>query len=243
MRAVPATATVIAVVLASPGCGDDDSSGDVVVFAAASLTESFTELGERFGREHEGVEVTFNFAASSELATQIGEGADADVFASADVANMDQVDDETIGDVGIFATNTLTILTEPGNPQGITALADLEDRDLVVVSCDPAVPVGAYTQDVFERAGVDVDIDSFEEDVKAVVTRVTLGEADTGIVYITDARAAGDQVSSVAIPDELNVRAEYPIAALDVDGAEFRDFVLSEEGRQILSEHGFSDPP
>ncbi len=235
--------TALTLSLAGACAGDDeDAGGDITVFAAASLTSAYEELGALYEEQHDGATVELNFAASSELAVQIAEGAAVDVFASADQVNMDTVANEVDGEPSIFATNRLTILTEPGNPKGIEDVAGLADPELIIVSCGPEVPIGAYSQEVFETAGVDVEIDSEEADVKAVVSKVVLGEADAGLVYVTDAVAAGDAVASVEIPDDLNVVAEYPIAALDADGAAFRDLVISEEGQAILAEYGFAAP-
>lgn len=243
MRTSLVLLTALTLSLAGACAGDDeDAGGDTTVFAAASLTSAYEELGALYEEQHDGATVELNFAASSELAVQIAEGAAVDVFASADQVNMDKVANEVDGEPSIFATNRLTILTEPGNPRGIEDVAGLADPELIIVSCGPEVPIGAYSQDVFETAGVDVEIDSEEADVKAVVSKVVLGEADAGLVYVTDAVAAGDAVASVEIPDDLNVVAEYPIAALDADGAAFRDLVLSEEGQAILAEYGFAAP-
>lgn len=243
MRTSLVLLTALTLSLAGACAGDDeDAGGDITVFAAASLTSAYEELGALYEEQHDGATVELNFAASSELAVQIAEGAAVDVFASADQVNMDKVANEVDGEPSIFATNRLTILTEPGNPKGIEDVAGLADAELIIVSCGPEVPIGAYSQEVFETAGVDVEIDSEEADVKAVVSKVVLGEADAGLVYVTDAVAAGDAVASVEIPDDLNVVAEYPIAALDADGAAFRDLVLSEEGQAILAEYGFAAP-
>jgi len=243
MRTSRVLLTALTLSLAGACAGDDeDAGGDITVFAAASLTSAYEELGALYEEQHDGATVELNFAASSELAVQIAEGAAVDVFASADQVNMDKVANEVDGEPSIFATNRLTILTEPGNPKGIEDVAGLADPELIIVSCGPEVPIGAYSQEVFETAGVDVEIDSEEADVKAVVSKVVLGEADAGLVYVTDAVAAGDAVASVEIPGDLNVVAEYPIAALDADGAAFRDLVLSEEGQAILAEYGFAAP-
>jgi molybdate transport system substrate-binding protein len=249
---------VLLVALGSAGCGghDDDASagdgevaGDVTVFAAASLTESFTELGEAFSAEHPDATVTFNFASSSDLVAQIIEGAPADVFASADQSNMAKLTDA--GDNGgapeVFATNSLQIAVEPGNPRHIRGLADLEDPDLVIVTCDPEVPIGRYTQEVFANAGVRVTPDSFEEDVKAVLNKVVLGEADAGVVYTTDVIAAGDSVTGVEIPTDVNVTPEYPIAVTaaapnPAGAAAFVELVRGEAGQAILQRFGFSAP-
>ncbi len=191
-------------------------SGELTVFAAASLTDAFTSLGDAFTAANPDVDITFNFAASSDLVGQINEGAPADVFASADQANMDKLTDGegTVGDPATFATNTLEIIVEAGNPQGITGLEDLANPDLIVVSCDPAVPIGAYTQQVLDNAGVTVEFDSLEDNVRGIVDKVTSGEADAGVVYATDVIAAGDAAAGVEIPADVNVVADYPIARL-----------------------------
>lgn len=240
----------LAVVAASCG-GDDDSggSGDVVVFAAASLTEAFTEIGEAFEATDSDLTVTFNFAASSELASQIVEGAPADVFASADPSNMAKLVDvgANDGDPVVFARNRSAIVVAEGNPLRITGLGDLTDPDLVLVVCAPEVPCGTYATQLFDRAGIEVTPDSYEENVKAVVTKVRLGEADAGIAYATDVIAAEDRADGVEIPVDQNVVAEYPITVTSESpspegGRAFVDFVLSDVGQRILVEHGFSSP-
>jgi molybdate transport system substrate-binding protein len=231
----------------SCGGDDDEPSGDVTVFAAASLTDVFTDIGDAFTAANPDVDVTFNFAASSELVTQINEGgAPADVFASADLSNMTKLTEagNNGSDPLVFATNLLEIIVEPGNPRGITGVADLENDDLIIVTCAPAVPCGKYAQQLFQNAGVTVTPDSLEENVKSVVTKVTVGEADAGIVYETDVTGAGDEVEGVDIPVDVNVLAEYPIAitkdAPDAEAAQaFVDFVLSQPGQKILDNYGF----
>lgn len=199
--------------------------------------------------ENPDVAVAFNFAASSELAAQIGEGAPADVFASADLSNMAKLTEAGINatDPVVFATNLAEIIVGSGNPKGITAVADLADENLIVVLCAPEVPCGKYASAVFENAGVSVSAKSFEENVNAVVTKVTLGEADAGIVYKTDITVAGPGAEGVEIPRDLNVVAEYPIAvtteARNAEGAQvFIDFVNGEQGQTILASHGFLAP-
>jgi len=245
------TIAVAAALLASSAPPDDGVrlDGDVTVFAAASLTESFEAIGEAFEAIHPDVDVTLSFAASSQLAQQIEEGAPADVFASADVANMDRLVDGggAGGEPVVLATNALAILVEAGNPLDIDELADLAGDDLIVIACDPAVPIGAYTQHVFADAGVDVEIDSYEENVRAVVSKVLLGEADAGVVYITDVLAAGDEAAGVRIPADVNLVADYPIAVTaETDDAElaqaFVDFVLGDEAQAILAVLGFGPP-
>jgi len=225
---------------------DSELAGDITVFAAASLTDSFTAIGEEFESAHPDVDITFNFAASSDLVGQINEGAPADVFASADQNNMDKLTDagNNADEPQTFATNSLAIIVEPGNPEGITGVESLEDPDLIVVTCAPEVPIGGYSQEVFDNAGVEVEPDSFEENVKGVVTKVVEGEADAGLVYATDVIAAGDDAEGVEIPADINLIAEYPIAvtadAPTSDGAAaFEAFVLSDDGQEILAEYGF----
>lgn len=223
--------------------------GDITVFAAASLTDAFTAIGDAFAEEQPDNEVTFNFAASSDLVGQIEEGAPVDVFASADQNNMDKLVDaeRNSTEPATFAINSLAIIVEPGNPQGITGVDDLTDPDLVVVTTDPEVPIGAYTLEVFEAAGIEVTPDSFEENVRGIVGKVVAGEADAGLVYITDVTAAGDDAEGVDIPAEINVVAEYPIAGVAdgpnaTGGEAFIDFVLSPDGQAILAEFGFRPP-
>jgi molybdate transport system substrate-binding protein len=187
--------------------------------------------------------VEFNFAGSSALAAQITQGAPADVFASADQPNMQKVVDAGYANApGVFASNRLQMVVGRGNPKGIRSLADLARPGLVVVVCAPAVPCGAYGAQALGKAGVTVHPASQEQDVKAVVTKVQLGEADAGIVYQTDVRAAGSGVEGVDIPAEQNVTAEYPIAVLKGAGpaaAAFVDFVRTAEGQRILAGFGF----
>jgi molybdate transport system substrate-binding protein len=224
-------------------------SGDLTVFAAASLTEAFTELGDAFEAANPDADVTFNFAASSELVTQIGEGAPADVFASADLSNMTKLTEagDNASEPVVFTTNLAEIIVGQGNPTGITGLADLANEDLIVISCAPEVPCGRYAQQILDNAGVTVTFTSLEENVRAVVSKVTLGEADAGIVYVTDVIDAGDAAEGVEIPADVNVVAEYPIAvtteAPNPEAAQaFIDVVLSEEGQAILASYGFVSP-
>ena len=224
-------------------------SGDITVFAAASLADSFTGIGDAFTKANPDAKVTFSFDASSALVTQITQGAPADVFASADTANMDKL--TTAGLNGsepvIFAKNVLAIIVPKGNPKGITGVADLAKPDVKVVLCAQEVPCGKYSQQILTSANVAVTPVSYAENVKGVVTPVTAGEADAGIVYITDVLAAGDKAEAVDIPADINVVATYPIASVkastkqDVDQA-FIDFVLGSEGQAILKEYGFLPP-
>jgi molybdate transport system substrate-binding protein len=220
--------------------------GDIVVFAAASLTDAFTTIGDVFQSAHPDASVTFNFAASSDLVTQIEEGAPTDVFASADQHNMDELveAERAAADPEAFTSNSLAIIVEAGNPLGIASVDDLADPDLIVVTCDPAVPIGRYTREVFDAAGVEVTPDSLEENVRGIVTKVVEGEADAGLVYVTDVLAAGDGAEGVAIPSDVNVVAAYPIAPVTEapnpdGGAAFTEFVLGDDGQAILAEFGF----
>jgi molybdate transport system substrate-binding protein len=244
---------VAALVLAA--CGDDSSGGgsgagspaEIKVFAAASLTAAFTELGAQFTAADGGTRVSFNFAGSQALATQIQQGAPADVFASADVPNMDKVRD-LVGDPQVFAGNLLQIVVEKGNPKGVKGLDDLAGSDLKVVLAAEEVPAGKYAKQILDRAGVSVRPVSREDNVKAVVTKVSLGEADAGIVYVTDVTAGGDKVEGVDIPEEQNVVATYPIATVKASKAQdkaqaFMDLVRSDLGQQVLENHGFLPPP
>ncbi len=221
----------------------------MTVFAAASLTDAFTELGDAFVAANPGAAVTFNFAASSELVTQIGEGAPADLFASADPNNMTKLTDS--GNHGsepvVFTTNRAEIIVAPGNPEGITGVADLADEHLIVIGCAPEVPCGRYAQQILDRAGVSVTLKSLEENVRAVVSKVALGEADAGIVYVTDVVNAGDAADGVVIAGDVNVVAEYQVAvtkgaANPAAAQAFIDFVRSPAGQAILASYGFVAP-
>jgi molybdate transport system substrate-binding protein len=250
-----ASLAVAAIALAACGGGDDDSggssgaasSGEIKVFAAASLTAAFTRIGEQFTAANGGTKVTFNFAGSQALATQVQQSAPADVFASADIPNMDKVKD-LVGTPQNFASNQLQIVVEQGNPKDVQGLDDLANADLKVVLAAPEVPAGKYAAEALGKADVTVKPVSEEDNVKAVVTKVSLGEADAGIVYVTDVTAGGDKVEGVDIPEDLNVLATYPIATVKASQAQdqaqaFMDLVLSAEGQQVLKEHGFLPPP
>jgi molybdate transport system substrate-binding protein len=246
-----ATLAAAAVLLAA-GCGSNRSSGsssasdELKVFAAASLTAAFTRLGSDFTASG-GTRVTFNFAGSQALATQIQQGAPADVFASADTTNMDKVKD-LVAPPQSFAGNLLQIVVAKGNPKGIKGLGDLANSDLKVVLAAPDVPAGKYAAQALGKAGVTVKPVSLEDNVKAVVTKVGLGEADAGIVYVTDVTAAGDRVDGVEIPRDRNVPATYPIAVVNAskrqDKAQaFVDLVRSDQGQRVLERYGFLPPP
>lgn len=245
-------AALVAAALVGAACGSDSSpssTGTINVFAAASLTAAFGDIAEAFNVENPDAKVVFSFGGSSTLVTQIIEGAPADVFASADLANMTKLTDanDAKDDPAVFTTNRAEIIVAAGNPLGLTGVADLARTDLKVVQCAPEVPCGAYAQKIYDRVGITVTPKSLEENVKGVVTKVTLGEADAGIVYATDVTAAGDSASGVEIPVDQNVVAEYPIVvtrgARNASGAAaFVAFVLGPQGQAILASYGFAAP-
>jgi molybdate transport system substrate-binding protein len=249
---------VTAVTLAGCGGGSSTSSssaspsgslaGNITVFAAASLTESFTAIGSAFEAAHPGTKVTFNYGASSALAQQITQGAPGDVFASASTKNMQQVvDDKAANESTAFARNVLEIAVPPSNPAKVAALADLGKPDVKVVLCQPQVPCGALAQTVLGKAEVTVKPVSLEADVKSTLAKVQLGEADAALVYVTDVTSAGEQVQGIEIPAEVNAATTYPIAALTASrnaglAQAFVAYVLSSAGRAELTKAGFQAP-
>jgi molybdate transport system substrate-binding protein len=228
-----------------PTPGTPQITGPITVFAASSLKESFTIIGEKFREEHPGVTITLNFGASSTLATQITQKAPADVFASASTTTMDTV--VRSGDAAapvVFATNTLEIATPTTATTPVTSLADLDTPGVKVAVCQPAVPCGAAAQALFARNSVTVTPASEEVDVKSVLSKVQLGEVDAGIVYVTDVQAAKDTVVGVAIPDASNVTTDYPIASITssanpATAQAFVAYVLSDPGQKVLQLAGF----
>ncbi|WP_298455168.1 molybdate ABC transporter substrate-binding protein [uncultured Cellulomonas sp.] len=228
------------------GSPTSDLSGDITVLAAASLTESFTTLAERFEAAHPGVSVTVSFAASSTLAAQIADGAPADVYASASATTMDDVTAAGhADDPVVFAVNSMQIAVPPGNPGDVTGVEDLADPAVTTALCQPEVPCGATAAQVLTHAGLTVRPVTLEPNVKAVLSKVRLGEVDAGVVYVTDVLAAGDDVEGVEIPGAVNATTDYPIATLsrsqhpDVAAA-FVDLVLSPTGAGVLSAAGFA---
>jgi len=224
-------------------------TGTLTVFAAASLTDVFTALGDRLEKGNRDLDVRFNFAGSDALATQITQGAPADVFASANEKQMKVVTGAGRGaaDPTVFAENVLEIAVPQGNPGHVTGLADFENADLTLAVCAPTVPCGAATQAVFAAAGIDARPDTEETDVKAALNKVQLGEVDAALVYATDVRAAGDQVEGIEFPEADQAVNRYPIcvlkAAPNPDAAQaFVDLVNSEQGRKALAAAGFRTP-
>ena len=221
-------------------------SGTVSVFAAASLTAAFQAIGAAFEKAHPTVKVQFNFGGSSTLVQQIQQGAPADVFASADEANVQKLVESgaLAGAPQRFAGNRLQIAVAPNNPTRIATLADLAKPGLTIALCGPMVPCGCYAAEAFTKAGVAVPTASQELDVKAVLTKVGMGEADAGVVYVTDVRAAAGKVEGVDIPESSNVIARYPIAVVKdapnaAAAASFIEFVLSPDGQRLLAGFGF----
>jgi molybdate transport system substrate-binding protein len=226
-----------------------DIAGTLTVFAAASLTDVFTELGEVLEQENPELDVQFNFAGSSALATQLTQGAPADVFAAANQPQMTVVTDAGLadGEPAVFTANVLQIAVPAGNPAGVAGLADFAREELTLAVCAPEVPCGAAADDVFAAAGVSARPDTLEEDVRAALTKVELGEVDAALVYTTDVTAAGDAVEGLDFPEAEDAVNEYPIAALaDAPNPEaaaaFVDLVESEAGQRALADAGFRTP-
>jgi len=265
MRRVALTLAAVALVLT--GCGSSGSSesnaatspstgsstsaalaGTVNVFAAASLKEAFTSLGTSFEAANPGTEVVFNFGPSSGLATQITQGAPADVFASASTKSMDQVVEAGAASAPTdFARNTMEIAVPAKNPAGVAQVSDLARAGVKVALCQAAVPCGATAAKVFTNAKITVKAVTEEVDVKAVLAKVSLGEVDAGVVYVTDVRAAGDKVKGITIPVDVNASTTYPIAALTTSANSaaaqaFADYVLSPDGASALTAAGFAKP-
>lgn len=257
-----AVALVAVPVLVLAGCGSGGntngassssaggaSGGKLTVYAAASLKKTFTDIGEQFKTDNPGWSVDFTFAGSSDLVTQLTQGAKADVFASADTKNMDKLAQAGLvsGDPVNFASNPLAIVTPAGNPKGITSFKDLAKPELKVVVCASQVPCGSATEKVEKGMQVTLNPVSEESSVTDVLTKVTTGQADAGVVYITDAIGAGDKVSTVQFPESTVAVNTYPIAVLKTaaDAAEakkFVDLVTGEAGQKILNTAGFAKP-
>jgi len=235
-------------------CGSKDSAKaaeprTLTVYAAASLKGTFTELGKKFEAAHEGVTVQFSFAGSSDLVAQIQQGAPADVFASADTVNMDKAvgDGFTAAAPVYFAANTLEIVTPPDNPARIKNLADLARPGVKVVLCAPEVPCGSAAKTVEEAAGVDIKPVSEEASVTDVLNKVTTGEADAGLVYVTDVKSAGDKVNGVKFPESSEAINTYPIASLKGSkhaglAVQFVNLITSDKGQALLTAAGFAQP-
>jgi molybdate transport system substrate-binding protein len=229
------------------GAGDA-LSGPLTVLAAASLTEAFDDARTVLQRKHPGLTITDSFAGSQQLVAQVEQGAPADVIATADTASMATLVTAHLVDAPtVFARNRLEIAVAPGNPKGVHRLADLARPDLTVVLADPSVPVGKAARQALQRAHVTVTPRSLELDVKSVLQKVATGEADAGIVYVTDVTAAGSKVTGVPIPDAQNVIATYPIALITATthrraAAAFVGEMVSGDGQRALRARGFLSP-
>jgi molybdate transport system substrate-binding protein len=243
---------------AEPDAGATPMSGEIVVFAASSLTDAFQELAQAFSAANPGTRVTFNFGSSSQLANQLAHGVAADVFASADQAQMDSARkaDALVGHEQVFARNRLVLIVPKDNPRQVSRLEDLAREGLKFVTAQPSVPIGQYTAQLLDKAAADpaygADFKdrvehttvSREDNVRQVVAKVQLGEADAAVVYATDVTPqVRDQLQLVQIPDALQPIAAYPIAVAKgsnpAGGEAFRSFVLSPSGQAILARWGF----
>jgi molybdate transport system substrate-binding protein len=252
-------AGAVGLALLSAGCGGGSTptaaaptsapAQNLTVFAAASLNETFTALGKQFETDNPGVTVKFNFAGSSDLAQQIVNGAPADVFAAASDATMRTVTDggAAAGEPVIFAKNVLQIATAPGNPKGIATFADLAGPDLKVVVCAPQVPCGASATKIEQATGVTLAPVSEEPDVKSTLGKVTSGDADAALVYVTDVAAAGPSVQGVPFPEATQATTNYPmVVTADAPqpelAAKFQQLVTGELGQKTLATAGFAAP-
>lgn len=252
-------ATLAATLVTAAGCGSTGEgaggsaaagkAGTLVVFAAASLTGTFTQLGKDFEAAHPGVSVKFNFGGSSSLAQQITQGAPADVFASANPATMKAVTDarDAAGGPQVFVRNRLEIAVPPGNPGKVKALRDLANPRLKVVECAPQVPCGAAALRALASAHLTVTPVSQEQDVKGALTKVELDEADAALVYRTDVKAAAGKVTGIDFPEAADAINDYPIVTLarapqPALAGQFVDLVLSGRGRAVLTRAGFEAP-
>ncbi|OBG36052.1 molybdate ABC transporter substrate-binding protein [Mycobacterium sp. E3198] len=257
MRRIGILAGAVALLLGTglTGCGSKSppapsiGSGKVVVFGAASLKPAFTRISEQFTDENPGNTVDFEFAGSSELATQLTQGATADVFASADTAQMDAVAGAGLlaGNPADFASNTLVIVTAPDNPKKLTSFADLGGPGLAVVICQKPVPCGAATRRIEGSTGVRLNPVSEEPSVTDVLNKVTTGQADAGLVYVTDARSAGNKVATVHFPEAAAAVNVYPIAVLKKAphptlAQKFVAMVTGDAGQNTLAQYGFAKP-
>lgn len=227
----------------------DTLSGTVTVDAAASLTDTFQAIADAFNKEHPNVKIVFNFGGSAGLASQIVQGAPVDVFAAASGATMKTVTDAALtdGDPTVFVTNTLEIAVPADNPGKVTGLTDFAKPELAIALCAVEVPCGAAAKTVFDAAGIVPSVDTYEQDVKSVLTKVEVDEVDAGLVYKTDVLAAGSKVKGIEFPEASTAVGKYPIALLGAStnkaaARAFIDYVLSPRSIRILHRAGFGAP-
>jgi molybdate transport system substrate-binding protein len=247
---LPVLLPVLLLAVPLAACGDrgigggDDGQVTLTVYAAASLATSFERMAEEFEAEHEGVDVELSFGGSSDLVSQIQEGAPADVFASADLATMDRLDGLQGQAPQSFAMNTLQIAVDPANPLGVAGLGDLTGKDVRLVVCAPEVPCGAAAEKAARAGGIELTPVSEEQSVTDVLGKVTSGEADAGLVYVTDVIAAGGAVLGIDFPEARAAVNTYLVTTVDGSDHEdlaagFVDLVVGEAGQRILAEAGF----
>ncbi|MFI0485869.1 molybdate ABC transporter substrate-binding protein [Actinomadura sp. 9N215] len=246
----PLVALAVAVPVAGLGAGCGGSSGPttLTVLAASSLTEVADEIATAYAQENPGVKLRFEFGASPELTDRLSDHEPGDVLVTADKAGMDEAGEYLSGPRRIVAHTSLTIAVGPGNPRRVRGLGDLERRGLRVVVGAGTVPVGRYTRQVFAKAGLSVRWSSEEISARAVLDRVRSGEADAGVVYVTDLRSAGVAASSVPIPADVNVTAAFPAAAVrDGDHEEaagaFVSWLVTPAAQTLFNKYGFATPP
>jgi molybdate transport system substrate-binding protein len=252
MRSRTSKVASLVAIMAIAGCSSGDEPNDqssdttLTVLAASSLTDAFPEIGNAFSEAHDNVNVQFSFAGSQELVAQADSGAPADVLALAGTSSLETLD-LPASDAEMFAKNRLTIIVPADNPAHVDSIEDLADPDVKVALAGPEVPAGAYAIEVFDNAGITVEPVSEETEVKAVVTRVAVGGADAGVVYVTDAAASDADIAEVPIPTDLNVIATYPAVALTESthaalADEFVQYLLTDDAQQVLRDYGFAPP-
>ncbi len=249
-RLAPALA-VLSLLAPLAACGGDGSASsggkEITVLAAASLTETFTELAHEFEKDHPGVRVRLAFDSSATLAQQAVDGAPADVLATADATTMDSAKAAVVGEPKVFASNTMVLVTPPTNPAGITGFQDLDQGDVTYVACVETAPCGKVAAALLQDNGVTRPPASLEVDVKSVLAKVTSDEADAGLVYATDAHAAGDAVTTFEVPHAQDETTQYPVATLQQSrtptlARQFEELVTSPQGRKVLAAAGFAKP-
>lgn len=244
MKRLVAALAAAALVPALAGCGSSDTT--IKVFAAASLQESFTALAKDFEKDHPGTRVELSFGASNDLTTQIGQGAPADVIATASESTMDQISADITGRTD-FASNSMEIVVPVADAANIHSLADLAHRGVKLAVCQAQVPCGVVAAKVFANAHLTVHPVTEEVDVKSVLTKVVLGEVDAGIVYVSDVKTAGPKVTGIPIPATVNAVTSYPIAVVK-DSAQtslatdFTKLVERAQGQAVLADNGFAPP-